>query len=157
MSICTNRPTAADNLMAAVYQLATVKPHEARARGYTRAEWPMYCEGYYCALATALRVMAFVVAQRARRARWQRAVTRRSARKGSVVMYVVRRLTAVGLLWFTVPTRDSAAYWSRFLRERWGEAVWIERPGVPACADKLIDLAEVRNARAAREDAARCA
>jgi hypothetical protein len=157
MSTSTRRPTAADDVMAAVYQLATRKPQEARARGYARAEWPVYCEGYYCALATALRAMLFALEQRARRQRWRLAVIRRSSRNGRVDMYVVRRLTPVGMLWFAVATRESATYWSRFMRERWGEAVWIERAGVPACADELIDRAEVRNARAAREAAPRCA
>lgn len=52
----TRRELAAA-LMQAVYLLSTRKPHEASERGYTAAEWPLYCEGYYTALVVALRVL----------------------------------------------------------------------------------------------------
>ena len=43
--------------MAAVYELSTIAPHAPAERRYGRAEWPIYCEGYYQALVMALRVM----------------------------------------------------------------------------------------------------
>jgi len=43
--------------MAAVYELATVKPHVPLTRRYKSTEWVAYCEGYYQALVMALRVM----------------------------------------------------------------------------------------------------
>jgi len=46
-----------ERLRAAVYDLATVKPHERTTHNFTPAEWAAYCDGYYTALAFALRVM----------------------------------------------------------------------------------------------------
>lgn len=46
--------------MAAVYELATVKPFVPNRRSYNAAEWPIYGEGYYQALAAALRVLKLV-------------------------------------------------------------------------------------------------
>ena len=68
--------------MQAVYHLSTVRPHEARERGYTRVEWPIYCEGYYTALVFALRVMQLALERRQRVARHKRraaAAARRAA------------------------------------------------------------------------------
>lgn len=48
----------------AVYELLTVTPHQPDRQHYTRAEWPIYVEGYDCALSMALRVL------QAARARW---------------------------------------------------------------------------------------
>lgn len=43
--------------MQAVYELSTARPHTPAGRRYSRAEWSVYCEGYYQALAAALRVL----------------------------------------------------------------------------------------------------
>lgn len=43
--------------MGAVYDLATVRPYKPDRKRYTPAEWGIYCEGYYRALAQALRVL----------------------------------------------------------------------------------------------------
>lgn len=71
--------------MSAVYELTTVTPHEPVRRRYSRAEWLIYCEGYYRALAAALELMDWIVSEwatgeRARRriARAHRAAARRA-------------------------------------------------------------------------------
>jgi hypothetical protein len=46
-----------------VYDLSTVKPHVPERRAYNRAEWPIYCEGYYQALCVALRVIGLAAAR----------------------------------------------------------------------------------------------
>lgn len=56
-----------------MYELATVRPHERRATGYTREQWPIYCEGYYMALCMALKVMRLAAERFARRRRDRRA------------------------------------------------------------------------------------
>lgn len=55
-----------------MYELSTAKPHEYRDRGYSMAEWPIYCEGYYHALAMALKVMQIAAERFAARTRERR-------------------------------------------------------------------------------------
>ena len=44
-------------MLSAVYDLAMAPPHNRMDTVYTTAEWTAYREGYYCALAMALRVI----------------------------------------------------------------------------------------------------
>ena len=61
-------------MLAALNDLAAARPHERRPHGYTPAEWPTYCEGYYCALTMAMKVLDLAYA------RWKLArKTRRAA------------------------------------------------------------------------------
>lgn len=65
-------------MLAALNDLSAARPHERRGRSYTPVEWPTYCEGYYCALTMAMKVLdlAYVrwkLARRTRRAETKRA------------------------------------------------------------------------------------
>ena len=60
-------------MLAALQDLSAARPHEYRPRGYTPAEWPTYCEGYYCALTMAMKVLDLAYA------RWKLARTTRRA------------------------------------------------------------------------------
>ena len=50
--------------MQAVYHLSTTRPHEPEGAAYTRAEWPIYCQGYHTALVAALRSMELELRKR---------------------------------------------------------------------------------------------
>jgi hypothetical protein len=70
----------------AVYDLTVAAPHEARARGYSPAQWLLYVEGYAHALVMALRVLRLAVdrwvlseRERRRRRRAECAAARASA------------------------------------------------------------------------------
>lgn len=54
-------------MLAAVYELLNVTPHQPDRRSYSRVEWPIYREGYECALGMALRVMGLALDRSARR------------------------------------------------------------------------------------------
>lgn len=47
--------------MAAVYDLAIAEPHDDAFGRLTPIEWIVYSRGYYCALATAMKVMQHAV------------------------------------------------------------------------------------------------
>jgi hypothetical protein len=48
-------------MMQAVFELATIDPHEPARRSVPAAEWNSYCLGYHRALAVALQVMDLAV------------------------------------------------------------------------------------------------
>lgn len=67
-------------MMAAVYELATVKPHVRDGGRVDEAQWSTYCEGYYQALVMALRVMQLAVGRTERQAMTDKITTIESKR-----------------------------------------------------------------------------
>jgi hypothetical protein len=127
-----------------VYHLATIAPHEPTAARYDAAAWRSYCEGYYCALAFALRAMELERRRRARLAKIRRARARRATvvQFRSSRVFLVRRVIGAEQYTFTVYTRAAALWWARYMRERWGEPVLLERIGFPAVTEVALDRAE---------------
>jgi hypothetical protein len=82
-STSTRRPPATEEMLHAVYHLTTIKPHEDGERGMTAAEFAVYWQGYYRALAAALASMELVLQKRAlflrMKARENRLARRRAA------------------------------------------------------------------------------
>lgn len=67
-----------------MYELSVSRPHERRDKGYTPAEYRLYCEGYYHAIAMALKVMDVTCRQWNGRLRRTRAATSEAiAKKGA--------------------------------------------------------------------------
>jgi hypothetical protein len=66
------RPDVAADLIGAVVELSTAKPHVADDARYTRGTWPIYCEGYYAALNAAVKVLALAVRRRRLREHFRR-------------------------------------------------------------------------------------
>lgn len=62
-----------EELLAAVRRLSTVRPHEDGDRGMTRADYAVYCRGYWAALRAVLATMDLALRQRAL---WLRGVHR---------------------------------------------------------------------------------
>jgi hypothetical protein len=62
-------------------------------------------------------------------------------------MFIVRRLTDLGLITIPVARRGDAVLWARHLHERWGESTWIEQVGFPAAGEHDLNLLHVRAAR----------
>lgn len=153
--------TLTDRLLQAVYLLTTTRPHEDDDKGLSTRDLVLYSRGYYRALVAALRAMEFVVAQAARRRRGERedrarvrAVDAGGARPPAARrcdVFVVRRKTDVGLITFSVNHRAEAMLWARFLRERWGEATWVEHVGFPAMSDAGYARLVRETARLARD------
>lgn len=81
MSTSTRPTTLAEDLLAAVQQLATVTPYADPPARFTAAEWRVYADGYYRALCQALRVMDFQITQREARALLELDRDRRAARR----------------------------------------------------------------------------
>lgn len=63
------RAPVSDDLMSAVYDLATVRPHQADDARYDAREWRAYCDGYYYALRMSLRAMELALVRRKLRER----------------------------------------------------------------------------------------
>ena len=64
--------------------LAVAQPHEARARGYTTIEWPIYCAGYYHALSVAMKALSLAAERFAHARRTNRQATRAARRRAGV-------------------------------------------------------------------------
>lgn len=132
------RPLSED-LLHAVYELATVKPHIREDARFTAESWTVYCEGYYMALGWALTVMRFVLAKRKtfKRLRQRLAATQR-AESG--------RLEALGHLQVREELRVPSQVAVRHRPQRWqrvdgnGEATWLVAPTVAERKYKQLRL-----------------
>lgn len=69
-------------MQQSVYELATARPHEPDGLRLTPEHYRVYCQGYYAALAVAVRVMALAV-QRWKTRRYARRQSAARARRGA--------------------------------------------------------------------------
>ena len=76
MSTSTKRRRLRDEMLAAIYELTTVRPHECNSVKLTAAAYRIYSTGYYAGVRMALRVAELAI-ERARLA----VRTRRQARR----------------------------------------------------------------------------
>lgn len=67
MSISMNRLTLSDALLAALTELAGVRPCVPDAARFSTDQWAAYRDGYYTALCAALRAQQAVIDRRAAR------------------------------------------------------------------------------------------
>ena len=81
-------------MMQAVFELATVSPHEPAGKGIPAADWRAYYAGYHCALQVSLQVMELAVD------RWRLYVRERRRRRalldGTVAAPLEQRKPIVG-------------------------------------------------------------